>query len=172
MTTFHCIKPLCLFLCCSVTLGLLFLLTCTTIHPPLVQQGDAHLHDLLRQVLDEADGVAKQDGVEQTPSADAIIPSLRVSLRKLASSPVNVDLANYNHKYQHGKLQNAVARRLLLVHSADEHHEMSTSTTATITTNGVAKMVANLHDRHHNVDESSAFHVDYSVPQTHPPKNN
>lgn len=165
MNTFY------LFLCCSVTLALVVLIT--TSHPPLLQQGDSSLQDLHNVMVDEAKRVAKQDHVKQLhhqghyEQAAMIIPSIRVSLQKLASSLLVHVPHFHNHQYDvnYLHLKYMAARRFLL------HEEIMRTTTVTITASGAS---GNTHDtqHEHDVNESTAFHVDYSGPKTHPPKNN
>lgn len=181
------------FLFCGLTIALFLLSTSTNLLQQPEQPNAASV-----EMVDGAEthpGAGKQDVLTQPRSSLepnlVIIKHEMVSLRKLASSlsPDSYHKLNLPHKadvirgvdapltissdkaYEviksltarmQKKSKSEIRRQTRSVLQSD--HQAAASTTHELTASTAGK------DPH--VDDSAAFHVDYSGPKTHPPKNN
>ncbi|KAI5068624.1 hypothetical protein GOP47_0016969 [Adiantum capillus-veneris] len=142
-------KSLYLFLC-FINATLLLLILLATTHPPARSSGDSY-------------GVHSHTSTVYAPT------TRKMALRRTTGSASHLRLSKFT----------GLARRSLLHLAAEDHQELSaTKDTVSInakhvaTTKTLTNTITHDHLPHHEVDVSATFHVDYSGPKTHPPKNN
>ncbi|MCO5602444.1 hypothetical protein L7F22_056576 [Adiantum nelumboides] len=183
MKAFNSNKPLYLFLC-GINATLLLLILMSTSHtPPNSSSGDSF------SLRSRVNAIITRSTRKNMALASSLLKSLPHPSYYLEVTAIHSGTRTPSHLVRRSKF---ISARRSLLHLAEDKPQLSTTKVAPIKANPAAAAAASTkkvntnhaametltnnspHDHlpHHEVDVSATFHVDYSGPKTHPPKNN